>query len=195
MDMTRNDSGRGNLRYAGQFTWGVLEARAYGDYTRHSMDFSNDKQYYYGSAATFVAPGMPMETKGVNLGASVKADIPMGTRYALGLGSEFQRYRLSDWWPPSPSVLPPGYTAGGMAPDTFININDGRRDRVAAYAEWEAKWGPRWRTLLGIRTDNVLMNTGEVHGYNNTMMYNGAPLYPRPRSTGATESAPTTTST
>ncbi len=65
-----------------------------------------------------------------------------------------------------------------MAPDTFININDGRRDRLAAYAEWEAIWGPKWRSLFGIRTDNVLMNTGAVHGYNDTMMYNGAPLYP-----------------
>ena len=34
------------------------EARAYVDYTRHSMDFGDDKQYYYGSAATILAPGM-----------------------------------------------------------------------------------------------------------------------------------------
>jgi iron complex outermembrane recepter protein len=178
MDMTRNDSGRANLRYTGQYGWGVLDARAYGDYTRHSMNFGDDKQFYYGSAATFVAPGMPMETKGVNMGASVKADIPLSTGHMLRVGGDAQRYRLDDWWPPSPPVLPPGYTTGGMAPDTFININDGRRDRLAAYAEWEAAWGRRWRTLLGIRNDNVLMNAGPVHGYNGGMMYNGAPLYP-----------------
>lgn len=178
MDMTRNDSGRANLRYAGQFRWGVLETRAYGEYTRHSMNFGDDKQFYYGSPATFVAPGMPMETKGVNLGASVKADIHLSAAHRLRVGGDAQRYRLDDWWPPSPEVLPPGYTVGGMAPDTFINVNDGRRDRLAAYVEWEAGWGARWRTLLGIRNDNVLMNAGPVHGYNNSSMYNGAPLYP-----------------
>ena len=119
-----------------------------------------------------------MDTKGLNLGASVKADIPLSTGHTLRLGGEAQRYRLDDWWPPSPSVLPPGYAVGGMAPDTFININNGRRDRLAAFAEWEASWSPRWRSLLGIRSDNVLMNTGAVHGYNDTMMYNGPPLYP-----------------
>jgi iron complex outermembrane recepter protein len=178
MDMTRNNSERANFRYSGHYGWVGLEARAYGDYTRHSMDFADDKQFYYGSAATIMAPGMPMETKGVNLGASVKADIPLKTGQSLRVGGDAQRYRLDDWWPPSPSVLPPGYTSGGMAPDTFININAGRRDRLAVYAEWEASWGSRWRTLLGMRNDNVMMNTGTVHGYNNTMMYNGAPLYP-----------------
>jgi len=59
MDMTENDNIRGNLRYTGKYQWGVLEARAYADYTRHKMDFGNDKQFSYGSAATFIAPGMP----------------------------------------------------------------------------------------------------------------------------------------
>ena len=65
-----------------------------------------------------------------------------------------------------------------MAPNTFVNINDGQRDRIGVFAEWEARWNPQWISLLGIRSDNVLMNTGTVQGYNNTMMYNGAPLYP-----------------
>ena len=97
----------------GNITWGVLETRVYGDYTRHKMDFGNDKQYYYGSAATILAPGMPMDTKGLNLGALVKADIPLADTRHLRVGFEAQRYRLNDWWPPSPSVLPPGYTTGG----------------------------------------------------------------------------------
>ena len=178
MDMTGNDSVHANLRYSGQYGWGALEARMYADYTRHSMDFANDKQYYYGSASTILAPGMPMETKGVNLGALVKADMPFSSRDVLRVGAEAQRYRLDDWWPPSPAVLPPGYTAGGMAPNTFVNINDGRRDRIAVYGEWEARWGRQWSSLLGIRSDNVLMDTGTVQGYNDTAMYNGPPVYP-----------------
>jgi iron complex outermembrane receptor protein len=178
MDMTANDGLHANLRYTGQYGWGVLETRIYTDYTRHSMQFDIDKRYFYGSAATILAPGMPMETKGLNIGALVKADIPLSKRDNLRVGAEFQRYRLNDWWPPSPSVLPPGYTSGGMAPDTFININDGKRDRLGVYAEWEARWNSQWLSLLGIRSETVMMNAGTVHGYNNTMMYNGPPLYP-----------------
>jgi iron complex outermembrane recepter protein len=178
MDMTRNDSLHANLRYRGQFQWGALDARIYTDYTRHSMDFADDKQYFYGSAATILAPGMPMETKGLTLGGLVKAEIPLTKRDLLRVGVEGQRYRLNDWWPPSPSVLPPGYTAGGMAPDTFININNGQRNRIGVYAEWEANWNPKWMSLLGLRNETILMDTGIVHGYNNTMMYNGAPLFP-----------------
>jgi len=178
MDMTLNDSINANLHYRGQYHWGALEARIYTDLTRHKMDFGPDKQYFYGSAATILAPGMPMDTKGLNLGATVKADIRMAGRDTLRVGLETQRYHLNDWWPPSPPVLPPGYTSGGMAPNTFININDGRRDRIGLFAEWDAHWSPRWISSLGVRNDTVLMNTGTVQGYNNTMMYNGAPLYP-----------------
>jgi iron complex outermembrane receptor protein len=142
------------------------------------MDFARDKQFFYGSAATILAPGMPMDTKGLNLGGLVKADILLSGRNTLRVGFEAQRYRLHDWWPPSPSVLPPGYATGGMAPDTFININNGQRDRIGVFAEWEARWNPKWVSLLGARSDTVMTDTGTVQGYNSGMMYNGMPLYP-----------------
>jgi iron complex outermembrane recepter protein len=178
MDMTSNESARANLHYTGQYRWGALEARIYGDLTRHKMDFAKDKQFLYGSAATFIAPGMPMDTKGLNLGATVQADILLSGRDTLAVGFEAQRYRLDDWWPPSPPVLPAGYTSGGMAPDTFVNINNGRRDRLGMFAELESRWNPRWTTVLGVRGDAVLMNTGAVQGYNSGTMYNGGPLFP-----------------
>ena len=65
-----------------------------------------------------------------------------------------------------------------MAPDTFLNINNGKRDRLGVFAEWEARWNQQWISQLGVRSDTVMMDTGTVHGYNNTMMYNGAPLFP-----------------
>ena len=178
MDMTSNRNIHANLRDVGQYHWGTLETRVYGDFTRHKMDFGPDKQYIYGSAATFIAPGMPMDTKGLNLGALVKADILFSTRDNLRVGFEARRYRLNDWWPPSPPVLPPGTLTGGMAPDTFVNIRDGQRDRLSVFSEWESRWNPRWTTLLGVRSDTVVMNTGPVQGYNSGMMYNGMPLYP-----------------
>jgi len=83
MDMTLNDNVHANLHYLGQHHWGVLEARVYGDFTRHKMDFARDKQFFYGSAATILAPGMPMDTKGLNLGGLVKADILLSGRNTL----------------------------------------------------------------------------------------------------------------
>ncbi|MCX7176555.1 MAG: TonB-dependent receptor [Proteobacteria bacterium] len=175
MDMTRNDSTLVNLRYTGQYRWGALEVRVYEEQTRHKMDFADDKQFVYGPnpPSTIVAPGMPMYTEGKNAGALVKADIPLSARDVLKLGGEAQHYRLNDWWPPSPSSLAgmvsaPGVpaTAGGMAPDTFWNINNGKRDRLGVFAEWEARWNPEWLTLLGARAEQVKMDVGPVQGYN-----------------------------
>jgi iron complex outermembrane receptor protein len=177
MDMTLNNNIHANLHYTGKHPWGTFETRIYGDITRHEMDFGEDKQFNYVSSAGLLAPGMPMDTKGLNLGAAVKAYVTLSAQHTLKVGFEAQRYRLQDWWPSSPAVLPPGYTTGGMAPNTFINIKDGQRDRIGIFAEWEGNWNPRWTSLLGVRSDTVLMNTGQVHGYNDTM-YNGAPLYP-----------------
>ena len=178
MDMTYNFSEQFNVRDIGQYQWGTLELRAYNERTFHHMDFSVDKQFIYGSAAGILAPGMPMITNGWNMGALVKADIELSRRDILRVGIEAQRYRLNDWWPPSPSVLPPGFTTGGMAPYTFVSINDGRRDRIGGFTEWEARWNPQWISLLGVRGETVMMDTGPVHGYNNGMMYNGPPLFP-----------------
>ena len=55
--------------------------------------------------------------------------------------------------------------APGMCCNTFQNINDGTRDVLGTYAEWERNWTPQWATLFGARNDIVWMNTGDVQGY------------------------------
>ncbi|MBF0164480.1 MAG: TonB-dependent receptor plug domain-containing protein [Magnetococcales bacterium] len=178
MDMTLNESVHGNLHYTGKFNWGNLDARVYDEHTRHRMDFGPNKRFAYtsaytstvdASAQTLVAPGMPMNTDGTNLGVEIKGEITLSERDTLRLGIEGLRHRLDDWWPASPSTLPADYpnAYAGMAPNTFWNIRDGERDRIDLFAEWEARWNPQWSTQLGIRSDNVMMNTGPVHGYNN----------------------------
>ncbi len=179
MDMLGNTAHQANLRYTGRFDWGDLEARAYHETVKHYMDFGNDKQFAYGPnpPSTIVAPGMPMYTDGKTTGALVKANLLLSERDILRMGGEAQRYRLNDWWPPSPSSLagmvsgmpPAPATWGGMAPNTFWNINNGQRDRLGLFAEWEARWNPQWLTLLGARAEQVKMDTGPVQGYN-TMM-------------------------
>ncbi|MCO5102900.1 MAG: TonB-dependent receptor [Burkholderiaceae bacterium] len=154
MDMTRNDSTHLNLRYQRSFAWGDLQARAWHEQTRHAMDFGPDKQYLYGGGK---ATGMPMDTRGSTSGAKLSGDIALSDQSTLRAGAEALRYRLDDWWMPS---------GGGMAPDIFRNIADGRRDRFDVYGEWETRWSPAWVGQIGLRSSQVRSNSGEVQGYN-----------------------------
>jgi iron complex outermembrane recepter protein len=174
MDMTYNESLQANIRYLGQFNWGDLEARVYHERTRHKMDFADDKQFFYGGPLPLVlSPGMPMETEGKNTGARIVANVKFSPHDLMRAGVELHLYRLDDWWPPSPSDLTgminsngTPATVAGMAPLTFLNINDGKRDRIGLFTEWEKKVNPQWETLLGVRYERVEMDTGPVQGYN-----------------------------
>lgn len=171
MDMTRNDSEQLNLQYDGRYDWGLLEARIYHENTRHAMQFFDDKLFWYGpnsipgsdgipctpaGGMNGCAAGMPMDTEGENNGAVVKAHIALGERDLLRAGIEARQYTLDDWWEPSGKV---------MWPEVFRNINNGRRDRLAVFTEWEAQWTDRWATQLGLRYEKVDTNADEVQGY------------------------------
>ncbi|MBC3885252.1 TonB-dependent receptor [Undibacterium griseum] len=164
MDMTGNRSEQLNLRYKGDYAWGQLEARLYHEHTRHSMNFGDDKQFWYGNA-----PGMPMDTEGKNSGTLLRAGLPLSERDQLNLGIEYQRYRMNDWWSASGTGMM-------MAPGTFVNIADGQRDRFGMFVEWEANWNPNWFSQIGLRAERVSMNSGPVAGYN-AMAY-GNPASP-----------------
>ena len=185
MDMTDNLSDQFNLGWTGKQAWGTLKARAYYEHTQHQMDFGDDKRYWYGpgqppsgsggdaavngsacypiSGVRMVngkmvgcAAGMPMDTDGKNLGLNVSAEVPLAKGDLLRIGAEYQNYRLDDWWSPSGAM---------MWPYTFWNINDGQRDRYAAFGEWEVR-KERWEHILGLRLEAVDMDAGPVHGYN-----------------------------
>ncbi len=158
MDMTGNDSIHFNLGYKGAYEWGNLSARYYNEYTRHKMNFAEDKLFWYGPTGT--VPGMPMDTAGRNIGASLKGDIALSDNHILKIGTEYQRYRLNDWWSPS---------GGGMWPNTFWNIHDGQRDRHGIFGDLESNWSEKWATQVGVRYEQVKTNTGTVQGYNTTM--------------------------
>ncbi len=156
MDMTNNESQQYRFKYEGHYDWGLLKASAYHQRTRHSMNFGDDKQFFYGTA-----PGMPMETEGVTTGVSVEAETSISSRDLLRMGAEYQRYRLDDWWPASGSGMM-------MGPNVFWNINNGKRDHFDVFAELDSQWNQQWFTQVGIRASQLNSDAGNVQGYNNT---------------------------
>jgi iron complex outermembrane receptor protein len=45
-------------------------------------------------------------------------------------------------------------------------VDFGTRDRLGAFAEWEALWSPQWLSLIGLRAETVKTDAGPVQGYN-----------------------------
>jgi iron complex outermembrane receptor protein len=173
MDLLDNEQKRINLGWSGAFDWGGLEARAYHEQVDHFMDFGPDKRFWYGplsqppaapeigtpcSPLGFMtcASGMPMYSESKTTGVALTAEIDLSAADLLRVGAEYQRYRLDDYWTPS---------GGGMWPGTFLNVNDGERDRMALFAEWEAQLDARWLVLLGARYEQVQSDADDVRGY------------------------------
>ncbi|GHD72274.1 TonB-dependent receptor [Vogesella fluminis] len=160
MDMTGNDSYQASTHYAAEYDWGMLDARLYAQYVRHSMQFGDDKQYTYGGYA-----GMPMETASHTQGGTLTATLAADASNTWKVGGEFQRYRLDDWWPAV------GMVTGMMSPDTFQNINNGKRDRLEAFGELAHRWSDTLDGLFGLRLGVVDMNSDKVAGYNTMPAY------------------------
>lgn len=157
MDMLDNQLDRFNLRYKGEMNWGQLEAQAYTESVDHFMNFGEDKQFLYGDAK-----GMPMYTNSETVGVNLRGDINLGDQGTLKIGTEYQDYTLDDLWPPSGT--------GGMSPNEFQNINNGERERIGIYGEWEKQIAPKWTTQIGARYENVRTSADEVSGYSSTNM-------------------------
>ncbi|TAK64111.1 TonB-dependent receptor plug domain-containing protein [Methylobacter sp.] len=153
MDMTGDDSWFANVFTKSNFDWGNIETRAYHEDAQHKMNFLEDK----GGPTR----NMPMDTHGVNQGLSVKANIDVTNKHLLTVGSEYQRYRLDDWWDP----IGPNAMIMMQGPGPFWNINSGKRDRIDLFAEWEGRWNRQWLTQLGARVGAVEMNAGDVMDY------------------------------
>ncbi len=160
MDMTGDDSWFANVFTKSDFNWGNIETRAYHEDARHKMNFLADKQNATSTRT------MPMDTYGVNQGLAVKANIDITDKHLLTVGSEYQRYRLDDWWDPIAPAKPGQISPGGMRGSApFWNINEGKRDRIDLFTEWEGRWNQQWLTQLGVRVGAVEMNAGDVIDY------------------------------
>ncbi|TNC75090.1 TonB-dependent receptor [Janthinobacterium lividum] len=152
MDMTDNHGQFANLAYQGTFAWGVLDARAYWQQTDHEMGFFTPER----------KGSMPMITHGRNTGYALMASLPTAAG-ELRLGQEWHGFRLDDYWPAVPGSMM-------MGPRTYLNINDGKRDRTVLFGELETRHDARWTSVLGLRGESVRMDTGDVQSYGTNMM-------------------------
>lgn len=153
MDMVGNTSDAININYLREFAWGRLDTRLTWQDVDHEMGFFSREK-----------PGvMPMITEGRDLGYAIKANIPLSASHTLRLGHEYRSFTLDDYWPAVPG-------SAMMGPQDYININDGERDRIALYAESEYRVNDQWSTLVGLRTEWVRTDTGDVSPYNPGMM-------------------------
>ncbi|MFL9709694.1 TonB-dependent receptor [Methylobacillus sp. Pita1] len=153
MDLVDNKADSINASYSRRFAWGDLDTRVYWQEVRHEMGFFTSEK----------TGAMPMKTHGKDMGYSLKATIPLDDVHILRLGNELHRNTLDDFWPAIP-----GDTMM-MGPNTYVNINDGRRTRAGIFAEVESQWDSRWSSLLGARIDHVRTSTGEVQAYGGMM--------------------------
>lgn len=150
MDLAGDDSWFANVSTKSKFGWGRLETRAYHEDVQHYMNFLPDK-----------GGDMPMNTHSYNQGLAVKGIIDLTDQHQLTVGSEYQRYRLDDWWQPignKPMTMMQG-------PSPFVNINNGQRDRLDFFAEVDSNWNSKWLTQFGVRAGLVEMNAGDVKDY------------------------------
>jgi iron complex outermembrane recepter protein len=150
MDMLDNRSTHGNLSYKGKLGNIMIDANA----------FLRDTDHYMNKIRTERNGNMPMYTEAREMGYNIKATIPLSTLHVVKIGTDYNNYRLNDWWPPVSASV------GGMGNETFINVNNGQRDRVGIFAESDYQWSEKLSTQFGIRSDIVMMNTGNVKGYN-----------------------------
>lgn len=156
MDMLDNKSTQINLSHEGRYSFGKIESRVYHQHVKHYMNFGDDKKFDYGSMGTYV-PGMPMNTESNIYGISSVLTRDISDAQVLKTGIDLQKYTLDDWWPAS---------GGSMAPNPFLNINNGKRDRYGVFAELQNQHSPTLKSIMGARYESVKTSAGEVNGYN-----------------------------
>lgn len=153
MDLMGNKSIYGNLSYNGKIGSSMLDINAFKQQVSHYMNKITSER----------SGNMPMNTQADEMGYNIKASIPLSNEHILKIGTDLDKYKLNDWWPATMAGV------GGMGPNTFININNGRRDRFGVFGESNYQWNDRLATIFGIRMDIVSMNTDNVVGYNTTI--------------------------
>lgn len=153
MDMTKNQSVGVTLQYQRPLAEGNLLARLNWQGIEHEMGFFSAEK-----------PGtMPMLTDSDDYSYQLHWQTALSDTTSLIIGQEFYQFTLNDIWPAVPGSMM-------MGPNDYININDGKRQRLAIFAELNQQLTRQWQLNYGLRLEQVTTNTGEVQAYSNMMM-------------------------
>lgn len=109
---------------------------------------------------------MPMETDAEDISYALKWRLNLANQSSVLLGHEYFDYRIDDWWPAIEGSMM-------MGPNDYVNINNGKRQRVAVFAEYENQLNTNWWLNAGIRVENVNTQVDDVQAYNDGMNMGG----------------------
>ncbi len=173
MDMTDNSSTGLTALYQRNIAGVAMDATLSVRHTTHEMGFFTAEK----------TGSMPMNTESDDLTLKLKWLLPASTRGQWLFGQEWYRNNLEDWWPAVEGSMM-------MGPNDYVNINDGERERLAAYAEWSSAHDSNWHLSAGARVEYVATDTGEVAAYNDGGMagmgsMGGMSARPNPDATAA----------
>ncbi|XQW85652.1 TonB-dependent receptor [Thalassotalea piscium] len=105
---------------------------------------------------------MPMETDAEDISYQLKWRVNLDEDSRLLLGQEYFDYQIDDWWPGIEGSMM-------MGPNDYVNINNGKRQRIAAFAEYENQVDSQWWLNAGIRVESVRTDADNVQPYNEGM--------------------------
>lgn len=153
MDMVDNTSVGLTTQYQRQTELGDFSAHLNWHKVSHEMGFFTDEK----------TGKMPMKTDAEDASYQLKFAHEFNNTSAITLGQEYYHYEIEDWWPP---------VAGSMmmGPNEYHNIHDGKRQRLAAFAQLDQQLNTAWSMSGGIRIEQVRTQAGLVQNYNSMPM-------------------------
>jgi len=152
MDMTDNTSYGAIAQYKRSFENSELEGQLNWHSVKHEMGFFSEEK----------TGMMPMKTDAQDISTQLKWRIALDKNSSILLGQEYYNYSIDDWWPGIE-----GSTM--MGPNDYVNINNGKRERIAAFAEFESQINTKLWFNAGIRIESINTHVGEVQSYNDGM--------------------------
>ena len=152
MDMTDNTSYGATAQYKRVLENSELEAQLNWHEVKHEMGFFSAEK----------TGMMPMNTDARDISSQIKWRLNLDSNSSLLLGQAFYDYRIDDWWSAVEG-------SAMMGPNDYININNGQRKRIAAFAEFESQINTKLWLNSGIRVEHVNTRADDVQPYNEGM--------------------------
>ena len=152
MDMTDNTSYGATAQYKRVLENSELEAQLNWHEVKHEMGFFSAEK----------TGMMPMNTDARDVSSQIKWRLNLDSNSSLLLGQAFYDYRIDDWWSAVEG-------SAMMGPNDYININNGQRKRIAAFAEFESQINTKLWLNSGIRVEHVNTRADDVQPYNEGM--------------------------